>query len=73
MKTIFFIILIIGLTILFGTFPLSILAKVFGYLETFFDWLANIITAIIKNCNFLNKFIKNSYFFIKKALNCNFA
>ena len=43
MKTIFFIILIIGLTILFGTFPLSILAKVFGYLETFFDWLAKVL------------------------------
>ena len=43
MKTLFFIILIVGLVILFGTFPLSILAKVFGYLETFFDWLAKVL------------------------------
>ena len=43
MKTLFFIIFIVGLVVLFGTFPLSILAKVFGYLETFFKWLSSIL------------------------------
>ncbi len=39
-KKIFFIILIIVLVILFGTWPLSILSKVFEYIGIALNWLA---------------------------------
>lgn len=40
MKKILLIILIIALVVLFGTFPLSILAKVFEFLGNAIEWLA---------------------------------
>lgn len=46
MKTIFNIVLIVVLVLLFGTFPLTILSKVF-------DFIGNILNAL---ANFLNIF-----------------
>jgi hypothetical protein len=40
MKGIFLTILIIVLVVLFGTWPLSILAKIFEYLGLALEWLA---------------------------------
>lgn len=40
MKKIFFVIVIIGLVILFGTWPLSIAGKMFEYIGIAFNWLA---------------------------------
>ena len=41
MKNLFFTILIIVLIVLFGTWPLSILAKVFKYVGIALGWLAD--------------------------------
>ncbi len=41
MKKIIFILLIIILVVLVGTFPLTILSKVFEYLAIGIKWLAN--------------------------------
>ncbi|MGN0961760.1 MAG: hypothetical protein ACI4PF_06170 [Christensenellales bacterium] len=41
MKNLFFTILIIVLIVLFGTWPISILAKVFEYISIALNWLAN--------------------------------
>ena len=41
MRNIFFTILIIVLIVLFGTWPISILAKVFEYIGIALSWLAN--------------------------------
>lgn len=43
MKTILFIFLIIVLAVCFGSLPLSILAKVFEFIATAFEWLAKAI------------------------------
>ena len=43
MKKILLIILIIVLVVLFGTFPLSILSKIFEYLGKAIEWLAKIL------------------------------
>ncbi len=43
MKKILLIILIVVLVVLFGTFPLSILAKIFEYLGKAVEWLARIL------------------------------
>ncbi len=43
MKTIFLIVLIIALSICFGSLPLSILSKAFGFIATAMDWLAQAI------------------------------
>ena len=43
MKKIIIAILIIVLIVLFGTWPLSILSKVFEYIGKALDWLANIL------------------------------
>lgn len=40
MKTLFWVILIVVLVILVGTWPLSILGKIFGWLGTAFEWIA---------------------------------
>ena len=40
MKRILLIIIIIVLVVLFGTFPLSILSKIFKYIGVAFEWLA---------------------------------
>ena len=42
-KHIFLIILIIALVVLFGTWPLSILGKVFEWLGSAISWLAGAI------------------------------
>ena len=41
MKNLFFTILIIVLIVLFGTWPISILVKVFEYMGIALNWLAN--------------------------------
>ena len=41
MKNLFFTILIIVLIVLFGTWPLGILAKVFEYIGKTLGWLAD--------------------------------
>lgn len=41
MKNLFFTILIIVLIVLFGTWPLGILAKVFEYIGKALGWLAD--------------------------------
>lgn len=43
MKKIFYLVLIIVLVILFGTFPLSILSKIFEYLAIALKWLAKVL------------------------------
>ena len=43
MKVFLITILIVVLVILFGTFPLSILAKIFNYLKLGCEWLAKIL------------------------------
>ncbi len=43
MKKILLIILIVVLVVLFGTFPLSILSKIFEYLSKAIGWLAKIL------------------------------
>lgn len=43
MKKILLIILIIVLVVLFGTFPLSILSKIFQYIGKAIEWLARIL------------------------------
>ena len=43
MKKILLIILIAVLVVLFGTFPLSILSKIFQFISTSFEWLAKIL------------------------------
>ena len=43
MKKIFLIFFIIILVILVGTWPLTILAKIFEYIAWFFNWLAKIL------------------------------
>ena len=41
MKNLFFTILLIVLIVLFGTWPISILAKVFEYMGIALNWLAD--------------------------------
>ena len=41
MKNLFFTVLLIVLIVLFGTWPISILAKVFEYVSIALNWLAN--------------------------------
>ena len=41
MKNLFFTILIIVLIVLFGTWPIGILAKVFEHISVALNWLAN--------------------------------
>jgi len=41
MKSLILTILIIVLVVLFGTWPLSILSKVFDFIANLFEWLAN--------------------------------
>lgn len=43
MKTILLIVLIVALSICFGSLPLSILANVFEFIATALEWLANAI------------------------------
>lgn len=43
MKKIFLVIVIIVLVMLFGTFPLSILGKIFEYIGKGIEWLADIL------------------------------
>ena len=43
MKYIFFAILIIALVFLFGTWPLSILAKIFSFFTKGLEWLADFL------------------------------
>ncbi len=43
MKKLIFIILIIVLVVLVGTWPLSILGKIFGWLSKACNWLADIL------------------------------
>ena len=43
MKKILLIVLIVVLVVLFGTFPLSILSKIFQFISTAFEWLAKIL------------------------------
>lgn len=40
MKNLFLIVLVIALVVLFGTFPLSILSKIFSFIAKIFDWLS---------------------------------
>lgn len=40
MKKILLIIIIVVLVVLFGTFPLSILSKIFQFIGTAIEWLA---------------------------------
>ena len=43
MKKLFIAILIIVLVVLFGTWPLSILAKILNFFATCIEWLAKIL------------------------------
>ena len=43
MKNILFAVFIIALVVLFGTWPLAIIAKVFNYLRIIFEWLSNFL------------------------------
>ena len=47
MKKIFLVIVIIVLVVLFGTFPLSIIGKIFKYIGKGIEWLANTLNFFI--------------------------
>lgn len=43
MKKILLIIIIVVLVVLFGTFPLSILSKIFQFIGNAIEWLARVL------------------------------
>ena len=43
MKTVLWILLIVGVVILFGTWPLAVIAKIFEWIGTVLAWIAKLL------------------------------